>query len=99
MELASFAAVLEYTSLIWALCNLGYGILRGQAQRAAVYGAALAIGAVIALNMGGVVNASSWHVFTLIIFAAEALFNLWRGPKWKVAVFGLLFFMSVVTGV
>ncbi|MDR1404268.1 MAG: hypothetical protein LBJ20_01685 [Candidatus Methanoplasma sp.] len=87
-----------YLSLIWVVLNFGYAVLRGHGLNAAIYGIALFAGLVIALNWGGMLNASNWHYFGLAIFAVEFLYNFWRGPRIKMIIFGVLLFASVVLG-
>jgi len=81
--------------IIWLSLNLFWAVLRGHGKDAVIYGVVLFAMALVALNLGGVLNTWTWHLAAIVVFSAEALFRIWRGPKWKVLVAVILLVLTV----
>ena len=87
-----------YLSLAWVLCNFAYAMFRARATMAVAYGIAIFAAIVIFLNIGGVLNADTWHMFGILIFGVEFICNYFKGPKHKAVLFGVLLFITLVLG-
>jgi len=92
------AVVFGYLSLIWAVFNLIWAVFRGQAMKGVIYGSVLLIGAIIALNIGGVLTAETWHWFGIGVFSLEFAYHFIKGHRGKMVLFGILLFASLVLG-
>ncbi len=90
-------AIFGYLGTLWCIAQLVYAIFRGQAQKAAIYGIALFAAAVIALNVGGILNDATWNLFGIGIFGAHTLYSLFivKSPIHAV-IFAMMFAASVV---
>ena len=87
-----------YLSLAWIVLNFFWAILRGHGLYAAAYGIGLFAAIVIALNVGGILNETTWHYFGIVIFALEFVFHFFKGHRAKMVIFGILLFSTLVLG-
>ncbi|MDR0522818.1 MAG: hypothetical protein LBG62_00070 [Candidatus Methanoplasma sp.] len=85
-------------SLGWVLGSFGWAVLRGHALKAALYGGAMLVCAITALNAGGVVDAESVSLFGAAVFGAEALWNLRRGRPARACGFAAAMAASLLLG-
>ena len=92
-------AALGWLGVAWCVINLLWGILRGHALQAAIYGIALFAGVIVTLNIGGVLNAESWNLFTIVVFTGELIFRLWKGPFWRVPLVGILLALALAAAI
>ena len=93
----SIGDVCGYLGTIWCAANLGWAVLRNDAYKAMIYGIGVFAAAVVALNVGGVLNDYTWSLFGLGVFGLHLAVAMWQHVWWKAPVFGILFAVSTLS--
>jgi len=78
--------ILSLLPAAWAAVNLGWALFRNQGKDAAIYAIILFALGLVALNLGGALNAWTWKLLTIGVFSGEAVYRLFKGPRWKVPI-------------
>ena len=90
LTVESAAVLMNYLGLGYCLIQLGWALFHGKAKNAAIYGIAIFAAFIVAINMGGVLNDTTWSWFGIGIFGANMIYNLSKRIMWKVGVYALL---------
>lgn len=92
------STLMGYMGLAWCAGNLGWGLLRNQARLTMIYGVGCFAAFVVWLNVGGVVNATTWGAFGTAVFGLRMLFSLLvRRSARGTALFGFMFGTSALS--
>lgn len=92
----SVGDVCGYLGTIWCVANLVWAIFRNDAYKAMIYGIGVFAAAVVALNVGGVLNDYTWSLFGIGVFGVHLAITIWHHQWWKAPVFGILFIVSTL---
>jgi hypothetical protein len=91
------SSVLGCAGLAWCVLMLAWSLFRNDAKGSVIYGVAVFGGAVVALNVGGALDAAAWSVFGAAVFAAHlAWCALVRGSVWGAVVSSALLTASIL---
>ena len=101
LTVESATVLMNYLGLGYCLIQLGWALFHGLAKKAAIYGIAIFAAFIVAINMGGVLNDTTWSWFGIGVFGLNLLYNLQQRIMWKVGVYALLAAVNaiVLTGV
>lgn len=91
-----------YMGTLWCIANLLWGLFRNDASRVLIYGIGTFAAIIVMLNVGGVLNSTTWGIFGCCVFGLHCLYAAATGEAaWKVALYGILLMSSLlsVTGV
>lgn len=87
-----------YLGTIWCVANLAWGLFRNDASRVLVYGIGTFAAIVVMLNVGGVLNETTWGAFGCCVFGLHCVYAAATGEAaWKVAVYGTLLAASLLS--
>ena len=90
--------VCGYLGTIWCVANLLWGLFRNDASRVLVYGIGTFAAFGVMLNVGGILNETSWGIFGACVFGLHMLYaTVVHEAAWKVAVYGVLLAASVLS--
>lgn len=98
LTLAGIGTVFGYLGTIWCIVNLAWGLFRNDATRVLIYGIGCFAALIIALNVGGVLNSTTWSMFGAVVFGLHTLYAVATGEAaWKVAIYGILLASSIMS--
>lgn len=96
--LSSLGDVCGHLGAIWCVANLAWGLFRNNATRCLIYGTGTFAAIVVMLNVGGVLNETSWGIFGACVFGLHCLYAAATGEAaWKVALYGSLLGVSILS--
>ena len=86
-----------YIGTAWCVGNLLWALFRNDATRALIYGSAVLLATIVALNIGGVLNEEVWNLFGLGVFGAHLIYVMFIHRSIVQAVlFAMMFCISVL---
>lgn len=89
--------LLGYLGTFWCVANLLWGMFRNDAVRAVIYGIGCFAALIVALNVGGILNETTWSLFGMVVFGLHAIYNLAvRKVVWKGVMHAFLLGVSVL---
>lgn len=89
-----------YLGTIWCIANLLWGLFRNDASRVLVYGIGTFAAIIVMLNVGGILNDTTWGIFGCCVFGLHCLYAAAIGEAaWKVALYGILLTTSFLSTV
>ena len=98
IALDGLGTICGYLGTIWCIANLFWGLFRNDVSRVLVYGIGTFAAVVVMLNVGGVLNETSWGTFGACVFGLHCLYAAaMHEAAWKVAVYGVLLAASVLS--
>lgn len=97
ITLGGIGAICGYLGTLWCVANLFWGLLRNDARRVLIYGIGVFAAALVALNVGGILNDYTWSLFGLLVFGLHMAVAAWQHAWWKVPVFAFLFGVSTLS--
>lgn len=98
ISLGGFGFIVGYLGTIWCFANLAWGLFRNDASRCMIYGIGAFAAIVVMLNVGGVLNETSWGIFGACVFGVHTLWAAATGePVWKLAIYGILLGSSILS--
>lgn len=87
-----------YLGTIWCIANLLWGLFRNDASRVLVYGIGTFAAIIVMLNIGGILNDTTWGIFGCCVFGLHCIFAVAvHEPAWKIIFYGILLMASVVS--
>lgn len=90
--------IFGYLGMIWCVAKLAWSMFRNDATGSVIYGIATFAGAIIALNIGGVLNDTTWSIFSFSIFSAHALYSMFIAKiPWQASVYAVLSVLSAIS--
>lgn len=96
--LSSLGDICGYLGVIWCFANLGWGLFRNNATRCLIYGIGTFAAIVVMLNVGGILNETTWGAFGAIVFGLHLLYALFaEWSTWKVVVYGIMLTTSLLS--
>lgn len=84
-----------YLGLIWCIVNLVYYWFRNDAGPVLVYGISIFAAALVFLNIGGILNPTTWGYYTCGVWFAHMCVYIYGGSEFGAIVSGLLLSSSV----
>ena len=98
ITISSVGAVCGYLGTIWCVVNLIWGLFRNDASRVLVYGIGTFAAIVVMLNVGGILNDTTWGIFGCCVFGLHCIYTAAVGdPAWKTAFYGILLLCSFLS--
>lgn len=87
-----------YLSAIWCVAMLLWNLFRNNTIPALIYGICCFAAAVIALNVGGILNETTWHMLGIGVFGISLLINLAQKKMLHVCMYSALLAISALLG-
>ena len=98
LTISDLGSLCGYLGTIWCIFNLAWGLFRNDASRVLVYGIGTFAAIVVMLNVGGVLNDTTWGIFGACVFGLHTLYAIGAGEAiWKVVVYGILLGTSMLS--
>ena len=99
ITLADIGTLCGYLGTIWCVINLVWGLFRNDATRTLIYGIGVFAAFIVALNVGGLLNETTWSWFGVGVFGLHAIYAICTGEAaWKVLLYVILLGMSLLSG-
>lgn len=87
-----------HLSVIWCVAMLLWNLFRNNTVPALIYGVCLFAAALIALNVGGVLNADTWHMLGIGVFGISLLINMLQKKVIGICTYSALLAISALLG-
>ncbi len=98
ITLSGIGAVCGYLGTVWCIINLAWGLFRNDAVRTLIYGIGTFAAIVVMLNVGGILNDTTWSIFGCCVFGLHCVYAAVLGEAaWKVAFYGTLLMCSFLS--
>lgn len=97
IEAAALAELCGYAGTIWCVANLAWGVFRNDALRALIYGIGCFAALIVALNVGGILNETTWGIFGCMVFGIHLIAAIIHRTAWKVVLHGFMLGISVLS--
>lgn len=98
ITLGDIGTICGYLGTIWCVANLLWGLFRNDAYRVLIYGIGTFAAIIVMLNVGGILNETTWGIFGCLVFGIHTLYAAAVGhAAWKVAVYGILLAVSLLS--
>lgn len=95
---SGIGAVMGYLGTIWCMVNLVWGLFRNDAMRVLIYGIGCFAAIIVMLNVGGILNDTTWGIFGCCVFGIHCIHAAVLGEvAWKVAFYGILLTCSFLS--
>ncbi|MDY0247354.1 MAG: hypothetical protein RBR26_10575 [Methanosarcina mazei] len=91
----SFSTITDYLGFGWCVIQLAWAWLHGLPKNAAIYAVSIFAACLVALNVGGILNETTWSLFGCGVFAIHALYYLKKGPIELVPIMLILLASSI----
>lgn len=100
IALDGLGTICGYLGTIWCVANLAWGLFRNDASRCLIYGIGTFAAIVVMLNVGGILNDTTWGIFGCCVFGLHCVYAVvTHEAAWKVVLYGILLttsFLSVM---
>lgn len=98
ITLDGLGTICGYLGTIWCIANLLWGLFRNDASRVLVYGVGTFAAIIVMLNVGGILNDTTWGIFGCCVFGLHTLYAIATAePVWKAAVYVILLATSLLS--
>lgn len=100
ITLDDVGTICGYLGTIWCVANLLWGLFRNDASRVLIYGIGTFAAIIVMLNVGGILNDTTWGIFGCCVFGLHCVYAVAvHEPAWKVAFYGILLTTSFLSTV
>lgn len=91
-------AIFGYLGSIWCVANLMWAMFRNDAHKAMIYGIGVFATIVVMLNIGGILNDTTWTMFGIGVFGLELIVNVFiTKVLWKTALYSIMLTASTMS--
>lgn len=98
IALEGLGSLCGYLGTAWVVINLAWGLFRNDAARVLIYGIGAFAAIVVMLNVGGILNETTWGMFGAAVFGLHVLYAAAvHEAAWKVAAYGILLTTSILS--